>query len=252
MNKLLTVLALLSVSAAATAEDTFSLGTGFDYSTGKYGNTQATDILYIPVTAKYESDKLMLKLTVPYISITSPGGVTYGVGRFGKPTGRTTTTTNSGLGDVTTSAGYNVYSGDALALDLVGNIKLGTADATKGLGTGKTDYSGQVDGYYTINMTTLFGTLGYKKYGSPVAGITLNNSPYATVGASQKLSPKTSAGIMLDVAKSPSLYAADRQEVTAYVTQKLTSSLKAQANVMKGFTSSSPDFGFGGMITGTF
>jgi hypothetical protein len=252
MKKRLAALALLAIAVPAAAEDQLSLGTGFDFTTGKYGNTKSTDILYIPVTAKYVSDELTLKLTVPYISITGPGGVAYGIGRFGKITARTTTTTNSGLGDVIASAGHTVYSAGPLMLDLVGNIKFGTADANKGLGTGKNDYSAQIDGYYALNRTTLFGTAGYRIYGSPVDGVTLTNEPYGTIGANRKLNDKTSAGAMLDVAKSPSIYSGDQEELTVYVSQKIAADTKVQAHVMKGFSNGSPDTGIGAMIIGYF
>lgn len=252
MKKLLAALSIAVISFPAVAEDQFSLGTGFNYSSGTYGNAKPTDILYIPVTGKYETDNLTLKLTVPYISITGPGGVVRGIGRFGRITTRTTRTTNSGLGDITTSAGYNVYTDDSLAFDLVGNIKFGTANANKGLGTGKNDYSAQIDGYHTRNKTTLFGTVGYKVYGSPVAGVILNNAPYGTIGASQKLNNKTSAGVMLDVAKSPSIYNTDQREVTVFISQKIAANIKVQANAMKGFSNASPDFGGGVMVTGYF
>jgi isopentenyl phosphate kinase len=155
------------------------------------------------------------------------------------------------LGDMIASAGYNVYSGDALALDLVGNVKLGTADAKKGLGTGQNDYSAQVDGYYTLDNTTLFATAGRKVYGSP-SGINLSSATYGTIGAGQKLSDSTSAGLMLDVANSPSASSSNQRDVTAYISQKISSSIKVQADILKGFSDGSPDYGFGAMITGYF
>lgn len=250
MKKLLTALALLAISASAVSADQYSLGTGFDYSSGKYGNAASTDILYIPFTGKYESDELTLKLTIPYVSVSGPGGVMRGMGKIG-PTVRRTKTASSGLGDITASAGYSVYSGDSLDFDVVGNIKLGTADAKQGLGTGQNDYSAQLDGYYTFNQTTLFATAGYKIYGDP-AGVNLSSAPYGTIGASQKLNPTTSAGVMLDVAKSPSAIGSAQREATLYVSQKIGPNLKVQANVLKGFSDGSPDFGGGIMITGYF
>lgn len=260
MHKILIPLALLAISVPAIADDQFSLGTGFDYSTGKYGNAASTSILYVPVVGKYESGNLTLKLTVPYISVTGPGGVVQGIGRMGPAvspvSGRNTTTTsatstNSGLGDVIASAGYTIYSGDALTLDVAGNIKLGTADASKGLGTGQNDYYAQADGYYLLGQTTLFGTAGYRYYGSPAA-VSLSSAPYGTVGASQKLGDDTSAGLMLDVAKSPGSYSADQRDATIYISQKISTSLKVQASLLKGFANGSPDYGGGVMLTGTF
>ncbi len=275
MKIMLPALAALAVSAPAMADSQFSLATGFDYSTGKYGNATSTDILYVPVTAQYETDDLTLKLTVPYISVTGPGGVIRGFGRIVSPTGTnggapafgrpgrggmtttvatttTTTTSNSGLGDVVASAGYTVYSANALTLDVVGKIKFGTADANKGLGTGENDYSMQVDGYYTLaQKTTLFATAGYKIVGAPV-GVTVNNVPYGMLGASQKVSDATSVGAMLSVVKSPTSVTSDQRDVTVYGVKKLSKQLKIQVSLLKGFANGSPDYGGGAIITGYF
>ncbi len=264
MSRLLAALLFAFVSASALADDQLSLTTGFDYSTGKYGNATATEILYIPVTAKYEADKLTLKLTVPYISVTGPGGVIQGfgkvpttttttttMGRFGR-TSTGATTTNSGLGDVVASAGYNVYAGDALSLDAVGKIKFGTADVNKGLGTGQNDYSGQIDGYYMFTgQSTFMFTGGYKKIGAP-PGIPTNNVPYGMLGLDQKTSEVTNVGVMYNFVKSVSPTIPDQKDVTFYVMQKLASGLKLQASLLKGFTNSSPDYGGGLMLTGVF
>ncbi len=261
MKKTLSVLALLAVSAPVLAEDKLSLTTGFDYSTGKYGNATSTDILYVPFTGQYESGNLTLKLTVPYISVTGPGGVIQGFGRvpttstsrFGRPgAGGPATSTQSGLGDVIASAGYTFYSGDALSLDAVGKVKFGTADPNKGLGTGMNDYFGEIDGYYTlVEKTTLMATAGYKIVGAPT-GVTTNNVPYGMIGLDQKTDETTHIGIMYDQVNSVSPTIADQRDVTVYASQKLSRSLKVQANLMKGFSTSSPDYGGGLMITGYF
>jgi hypothetical protein len=253
MKRLIPAFSLLAVLSSAMADDRLSLTTGFDYSTGKYGGTKSVDILYIPVTATYEEDKLTLKLTVPYIRVTGAGaGVIPGLGRTGPASnGRTPTTTSSGLGDVIASAGYQIYNVNALRLDLVGKVKLGTADPNKGLGTGKNDYSAEVDGYYVVRKTTFFATAGYKIVGVP-AGITLNNVAYGEIGASQKLDDINSVGGMLDVAQSPSPVGAGPETVTAFITHKLSDTTKVQPYVLRGLSNGSPDFGFGAMITGTF
>ncbi len=274
MKTLLSTLAALTISVPVLADDQFSLTTGFDYSTGKYGNAISTNITYVPLIAQYETDDLTLKLIVPYISVTGPGGVVRGFGRvvspasmngapaFGRPgrgggmttttTSTTATTSNSGLGDVVASAGYTAYSDNALILDIVGKIKFGTADANKGLGTGENDYSLQLDGYYTLpGKTTLFATAGYKIVGAPV-GVTVNNVPYGMIGASQKVSDSTSAGLMLNVVKSATAAGSDQRDVTVYASRKLSRSWKLQANLLKGFADGSPDYGGGLMITAYF
>ncbi len=284
MQKMLAVLAMLAAPMPALAEQAlvateqipemedqvpggvngrFSLSAGFDYSSGKYGNTTTTDIFEIPVTGKYQSDRVTLMLTVPYISITGPGGVVPGIGRVRQGAAsnsvgsgnsnntQTARTTSSGLGDITASAGYTLYSGDRLDVDMFGNIKFGTADASKGLGTGENDYSAQFDGYYWLDDTTLFATAGYKVYGSP-AGYPLSNVPYGTLGVSQELSDTASAGMMLDAQQSPVPGNANLLDVTVFLSQMTSSSTRLQGYFLKGFSTSSPDYGFGAMVTGYF
>jgi len=244
-------LALFAIASPAWAEVTGSLTTGFDYSTGKYGGTTSTNILYIPVIGKIEFDNLFFKLTVPYISVTSSGAaVIKGIGTV-KTSTSTKTTTQSGLGDVIASAGYIFYETNSLLLDVVGNIKFGTADANKNLGTGENDYSAQLDGYYTVNKTTLFATAGYKVLGAPAA-VTLNNIAYGTLGVSQKISDKSNAGLMLDASQSSSELNPGTRELTVFIGNKISSTSRIQAYVLKGFSDSSPEYGGGLMITGSF
>ena len=240
-------LSLLLSSTAAWAESTISLSTGFDYSTGKYGGTTPTDILYIPVTGKYQTDNLYLILTVPYISITSTG-VVVRVSPFRTVT-RTKVTTESGLGDVTSAAGYTVFEGEQLMLDFVGKIKFSTADANKNLGSGENNYSAQLDGFYSLGKTTVLATAGYKVIGAP-AGINVNNIIYATLGFSQKISDTIRAGMLLDIAQSSSNIIPGSRELSFFVSNKLNKTSKIQAGLMKGFSDGSPDFGFSVMITG--
>jgi hypothetical protein len=72
------------------------------------------------------------------------------------------------------------------------------------------------------------------------------------LGASQKLNDKFSAGILLDVAQSASAGNVGPIEATAYVSNKLSKTLKVQVNVLKGLSNGSPNFGFGAMITSVF
>lgn len=251
MLKKLLLITLLLASATALADTTSSLSTGFDYSSGKYGGASSTEVLYIPVIGKVQFDNLFLKLTVPYIRVTSAGGVVVrGMGML-KVATSTRTSTQSGLGDVVASAGYTILESGNLLLDLVGNVKFGTADAAKNLGTGANDYSAQLDGYYQLAKTSLFATAGYKVLGAPV-GVQVNNIAYGTLGVSQKTGETTSAGVMLDAAQGSNALSPGTRELTVFVANRVSRTLKVQANLMKGFSDSSPDFGGGVMVTGYF
>lgn len=243
---------LIISSPSWGAEITSSLTTGMDYSTGKYGGTTSTNILYLPVTGKIYIDDMFLKLTVPYISITSAGStVIKGIGPINTPVSGSKTTTESGLGDVIASAGYTTFESDSLTLDLAAIIKFGTADERKNLGTGENDYSVQMDGYYMLNKTTLFATAGYTVIGAPT-GFTLNNIIYGSIGASQEIDETRVVGIVLGAAQSSSANIPGTKELSVYFSNKFSQNLQVQVNLLKGYSESSPDLGGSLMLTGTY
>src|SRR3989338_527322 len=152
-----------TVSAAPgawTDDDKFSLTTGFDYSAGKYGSANATDMLSTTAaTSEYETGQWMFKVAVPYARITSTGSTATGIGLA--RTGATARDVQSDLGDPVAAASYNIYSGrsSTFGIDLTGKVKLKTADA--GLDIGQNDYAAQADAYQSFNKFTALGSLGY-------------------------------------------------------------------------------------------
>src|SRR4051794_27738739 len=57
-----------------------ALGSGAQYTSGTYGGAASTQILTIPLTARYEKDAWLFRASVPYLRITGPGNVIPGVG----------------------------------------------------------------------------------------------------------------------------------------------------------------------------
>jgi hypothetical protein len=161
----------------------------------------------------------------------------------------TTNTTRSGWGDVIVAATRNVYySGSSgILLNLTGKAKLGTADSARGLGTGKNDYAFQSEVYRLTDKFTSFGTLGYKVYGQP-SGYKLYNALYGSLGGSYKINQDAYGGLLLSLAEKSTAKGSSRNEAILFASQKLSTSLKAQAYVLKGFTRSVPDWGLGATV----
>ena len=101
---------------------------------------------------------MALRLTVPYLNVRAPEG-TIITGPGGEPIpGEGPMTTNSGIGDVIAGITlYDVLSNRRLgfAMDLSAKVKLGTADETKGLGTGENDYTVQANFLKFLDKITL-------------------------------------------------------------------------------------------------
>lgn len=248
------LVSLTLLPSLALAEGAFSLSTGVDYSTGKYGQSNSTDITYIPFMAKYETSDTTLKLTVPWLKITGPGDVVVGgggapivVGQSNRPV-----TTQSGLGDIVVAATHSIAQlgkTSPLVLDLTGKIKFATASTSKGLGTGENDYTIELDAYKPLNeTTTAFGDIGYKLMGDP-AGINLNNVWFASAGFSYKLNPSTSTGIMADIRQATLNTSDPLRELTVFLTHKFNTDYKLQSYLTHGYSDASTDWG-GGIILG--
>ncbi|HKK06601.1 MAG TPA: hypothetical protein VKA50_12220 [Gammaproteobacteria bacterium] len=245
----------LPAAGARAADGAWTVSAGGEYSSGDYGASSSTTILYLPFSAQYETDRYRFKVTVPIIRVEGPPGVVRDIGSV-RPRGTpasTTSTTNTGLGDVMLQGSMNVYSADMrrTLVDITGKVKLGTADENKNLGTGENDYFMQVDGYKTIERTTWLGTLGYALMGDP-PGINFKNVPYLSVGASYRVQPDLSVGGMY-YTRDPVIAGGYRQEeLTGFMTRRLDRQRKVQVYALLGLASGSPDYGMGAIFSYRF
>lgn len=252
MNKwypaaMLSLLPVMSVTAGD-----ITLGGGLDVSSGKYGASQATDIWYAPLTAKYESGLSTFKLTLPYVRITAPSGGTIIDGKvvYGGGGARTV---EEGMGDVVLSYSRGLFERPVrgVLLDLTAKAKLATADATKGLGTGENDYSLLADLYYLAGAWTPFATVSYRVTGDP-AGSDLKNVWGGTLGLGYKRSASDSLGLMWDSREASTTTGVASNEATFYWVHKFAGGMKLQTYAVKGFSDGSADWGLGAMFSKTF
>jgi hypothetical protein len=252
VGALFTVRADTSAAVATTPAGQWTLATGFDYTTGKYGQPSSTDILTIPFIGRYDYDLWTFKLIVPWTHISGPADVVQGIGLLRRGASRPTRQSESGLGDVVVAATRNILNeSNAVSLDLTGKIKFGTANRNEGLGTGENDYSLQADVYKVINDFTPFATLGYRILGSP-PGLSLNNVWFASGGVTYRITAPTAVGAVLDLQERSSDTVENVSELTAFITHELDRHWKLQGYVLTGFTTSSPDFGIGGIVSHAF
>ena len=224
----------------------FKVSSGFDYSSGRYGQPTTTEIWYVPNTLKYNYDEWMLKLIIPYIRITGAGGVVGG-GPDGPVIGVPTQairSTESGLGDIILSGSYTWFLEDLPSLELTGKIKIPTADENKGLGTGEADYTIQLDVFQSIDRLSPFATLGYRFTGDP-SGIDLNDVFFASLGIGFKANNEWSGGVIGDYRQATTDFAEDSWEFVSYITWKAPLDFSVNLYGVVGFSTGSPDMGIG-------
>ncbi len=241
---------VLAPAAPSRAEGSSGIAVGVEYTSGDYGADADTDILYVPVTVSLGSGANLYWLTVPYIRVTAPtGGVIVGTDHMGRPIRRgtrLTRTTESGLGDI--EAGYGRTLIDDLdrgvRLDAVGKVKFGTADETRGLGTGENDYSIQFDAYRYSGTSTWLGTLGYRVLGDP-PGTNFDNIWFAVLGAWTRFAAGHSVGFAYDYRQAATAASDPRKELIVFVRSELSGDRDLRLYAIKGSGDASPDYGLG-------
>jgi hypothetical protein len=232
----------------------FSVGVGGEYSTGDYGGGDSIDESYVPVNFIFDSPRVTARVTVPYLAVRAPEG-TVTEGPDGEVViGEGPVTTESGVGDVI--AALTVYDvlvlsqGD-FAMDLTGKVKLGTASADDGLGTGEEDYFLEASAFRFFDRFSLLGLAGYAVRGDPT-GVDLQDGFYGSMGATWRTGEDSRVGLFYDY-REASVEGSDApQEISATWFSLLGSQWGASAYVLAGIGDSSPDWGAGLAFTARF
>jgi len=239
-----TCAAALLAPTAQAQDGELTLGGGVHYSSGDYGTADTTTITSIAATARYERGPWVYRATIPLLEVDGPSTVLPGVGpvRGGPAPSRKET----GLGDIVLSATHATYYDPAttLGLDLTAKIKLPTADESKGLGTGETDFAFLVDLYRSFDRVTGFGGIGFHVLGdSP--GLNLENAWSANIGVSYRLDEYDTVGAMLEGRERVVAGGDPQRELSAFWTRRLDRAWRAQIYGLIGFADGSPDWGLG-------
>lgn len=228
----------------------FTFATGFEYSSGYYGNALPTQLLLMPFSLRYEKQAWNLRVSVPYLEISGPANTLGNISNTWTLAGRNAERTHvAGWGDILVGASYNLWQ-DAESgwlLDLGSKVKFATANSDQGLGSGKSDQSLQADAYKILGQTTLMATLGYKWLGKP-EGSTYQNIAYISTGITWRYSPTLTLGFLLDYRQA---ILADRSaplELTLYVQHPLSLNTRLQTYLYLGSNDASPDAGLGTSI----
>ncbi len=177
------------------------------YSSGTYGGDSRTNILYAPLTLRRVFQDGDLSLTIPFVSISGTGSVrlvggvptrtdtvgggSSGTGGGGAGRGKSpgalplgASSTDGGVGDLILRGRYYVAEeGGILPLVAVtGRLKLPTADADRGLGTGEFDEGAGLELTKTIaDRWVAYLDGGYNIIGD-APGTNFNNQWWYDVG----------------------------------------------------------------------
>ena len=226
-----------------------SFSTGVDYSSGRYGAAEKTNLLVVPLSVRAKTGQgFAFTATLPYIRIDGPGGVVLGPGGEPLPGVPTTSGKRDGIGDLSLGASYTLPSSGPIEIGFGGRVKLPTSPRSKGLSTGKADFSLSTDLTYTAGAVAPFVNLGYRILGDP-AGTDLRNGPTASAGATVQLGNSSVLIGSYDYARASSAAAADAHELFGGLSAPVSKRLNLTGYGVAGLSKGSPDFGVGLLLT---
>lgn len=246
------VIGVLGVTAGvimpAHAQD-FTVSAGVEYTTGDYGGDSETDVLYVPLSLGVETDDWLIRVSLPWLSLSGPGvflGEDLPLVRDTRAPNRAPNDDVSGFGDLsmTVGRGFDLDANGNWRVDVTGRVKFATADEGDGLSTGEMDYSLALDLTRNIGDWSVFGGGGYRINGDP-DGRALNDTAFASIGASYYMQSGTSWGTALDFSQAATAGTDDALEASSWVSLRLNESTRLMAYGLAGLSSGGPDYGGG-------
>jgi len=260
---ILPLLAVMTHPAIAEEEEPparrfyVSVGMGFDFSRGDYGDVDAngdeitTDSAAVPIFTKWEWEPFTFRLAVPFLVIDGSDQVRSGTdGAEGNAGAVAQDRTDYGLGDVTTSLTYTYYPTREQrfvpTVDLSTRVKIPTA--TSGLGTGNADVTLQVELSKTIARVTGFVGTGYRFRG----GSAFDNTWLAFTGMSVRVMRALSVGVAYDYREASNRFSDDASEISPYLSWRMSERVRLNPYGVIGLSDGSPDWGVGSTISYEF
>ena len=239
------VLALAAPASDKDSDSALSVKAGYDFTAGRYGQRGDTTLSTVSASVSYDTDDYSFDVMLPYLREKGPGRVIFLPGRrplvIIGPDRKA-----SGPGDITVGATRYVLDEDTQGLDLdVGAIvKVGSASAKKGLGTGKQDLSVQSALGKAFGGLEATLTAGYTLVGK-APGLELKNSFYGSLDASFRIAAPLRVGATYSAGQTSAVGASGSRDGTAYVEFKPAKGLKVELYYLKGWSTQSPDRGGG-------
>jgi hypothetical protein len=232
--------------ARTAATSRIGVSTGFDFSTGEYGESEATEVWYVPLNVKYEwRRRWVFRVTVPYLRVTSAGSIVTG-GDIVAVTEGAQRETREGLGDVVMGVTYRLDPPHRALpyVDLSTRVKIPTASQKEGLGTGEVDTTLQIDLMKPFGRLTPFGTVAFRFVGDP-PDADLTDTLSASLGFDYRVAAPISAGLYYNWRQTASRSLGDAHEIVAFASWRLAGHFTIGPYAEVGLSTAAPDFGAG-------
>jgi len=236
-------------TAAEPSSAAIVISSGVEYEEGDFGTGQRVKTTSIQSSIGVRKGQVQVYATLPYVRVDAPGNVvTGGGGLLGlpiivDPDRPATRNRREGLGDMKLGAEYTVPS-RSVGLTVSGQVKVPTASASKGLGTGKADYALGAELSKTLSTVTPFAGVGYTISGDP-EDLDLRNSLSARAGAAVQMGPQVRGHVSYGYAQSLSHLVPNEQQVTGGINANVSQRVGLGVYGSAGLSEGAPDMGLG-------
>lgn len=223
--------------------------TGVEYQEGDYFTGERVEILSVQNVARLRAGRTIVTASLPWHRIEAPGNVVGGGGILGlpiivDPTQPATREIRQGIGDLRLAVGHTLPSVAGVELTLSGQVKLPTASAPRGIGTGETDVAVGAEMARSFGPVTPFVSVGYTVPGDPES-YELRNSMSARGGVALRMGGSLRANLSYGYAQSISPLMPDEQQISTGLNASLSRSVSLGVHGNAGLSNGSPDVGAG-------
>ena len=233
----------------AAAQPAAEVSTGAEYQEGDYGTGERVETLTVDNRVRVESGGLFLFASLPWRRIEAPGNVVGGGGLLGlpiiidptRPGGREV---REGIGDLRLGGGYRLPRVAGFELALTGELKLPTASASRGIGTGEVDVAAGAEASRTFGAITPFVGISYTIPGDP-EGYELRDSFAARGGLLARLTPGLQGIFAYGFAQSLSPLVPAEQQLSTALDVALSGRMSLGLHGSAGLSAGAADFGAG-------
>lgn len=244
-----------------------------NYSSGSYGADSRTNILYAPMTVRRIFRDGDVSLTIPFVSISGTGAVRLvggvptrtsstpaspvtapagGPGNGKSPGGSplSSSTTDSGLGDIILRGRYYLIE-ESTRMPLValtGRVKLPTADADRGLGTGEFDEGAGVE--LTKSLTDRWLTYlsaGYNIIGD-APGTNFNNQWWYDIGVGYDVTDNLHMSVFYEEYRALVNTVNNARDLLALTSYVVNDTVHLTGSLLVGLSNGAPNYGLGGGV----
>jgi Putative MetA-pathway of phenol degradation len=245
-----------------------------NYSSGSYGTDSTTNILYAPMTVRRMFRDGDVSLTIPLVVISGTGAVRLvggtptrtsdasssttanPVGAIAAASGRgkgpgaqplSSNTTDGGLGDIILRGRYYLIEEGAIMplVAITGRIKLPTADAESGLGTGEFDEG------VGLELTKSFadGWLAYLDGGYNIIGdapgTNFNNQWWYDVGIGYDVTKQFQMSLFYEEYRALVNTVSNYRDLLTVANYIVDDALHLTGSVLIGLSNGAPNYGVG-------